>query len=519
MGQLMEDRPRARRGSGELDGSGAESAHCSSARSSARLSRRSLAAVSATVCATAFLTSCSVNPATGERELSLVSEAQEIAIGRQNDEAIVAQYGLYPDEEWQRYIQDLGSRLAAASERPDLPWTFRVLDDPLVNAFALPGGFIYITRGILAHLNSEAELVGVLGHEIGHVTARHGASQMSKAMLAQLGLGVGAILAPEEAQSYGGLAVAATQLLFLKYGRDDERQADALGVRYSLREGFDARELVGVFETLGRVSAASGRSGLPGWASTHPSSEDRTERIQALVARSELPPRLEVGRDSYLRRLDGIVFGDNPRHGFFRGSTFLHPDMAFQLEFPEGWQTQNGRQAVVALSPQKDAVVQLTLAAGDSPQTAANSFFEQQGVLAGQAWSSGYSPDIARGFAVEDQQGQRVVEGWVAHVEQGDQLFQLLGYARPNVVAARGPALRASLSSLRPLRERRWLDVQPMRLQVAAVDRTEPVERVEALRSSIPQDEILLINRLDPGQTLQRGTLVKRVEGVDPSSD
>src|SRR5882762_8129523 len=136
---------------------------------------------------------CATNPATGAKQLMLISESQEIAMGRDYDKQVVASIGLYPDSGWQRYIQQFGARLAATSDRPNLPWTFRVVDDPVVNAFALPGGFIYVTRGILAHLNSEAELAGVVGHEIGHVTARHSASQMTKQQLAQVGLVVGSI--------------------------------------------------------------------------------------------------------------------------------------------------------------------------------------------------------------------------------------------------------------------------------------------------------------------------------------
>src|SRR5438093_2557951 len=140
---------------------------------------------------------CATNPATGARQIMLVSESQEIAMGRDYDKQVAASIGLYADTALQRWIQQFGTRLAATSERPKLPWTFRVVDDPVVNAFALPGGYIYVTRGILAHLNSEAELAGVVGHEIGHVTARHPASQTSKQQLAPLGLAVASIASPD----------------------------------------------------------------------------------------------------------------------------------------------------------------------------------------------------------------------------------------------------------------------------------------------------------------------------------
>src|SRR5205809_5248844 len=189
-----------------------------------------------------FAAGCAVNPATGSRQLMLVSESQEIALGRDYDQQVAASVGIYPDSELQRYIQQFGARLAATSERPNLPWSFRVVDDPVVNAFTLPGGFIYVTRGILAHLNSEAELAGVVGHEIGHVTARHSASQMSKQQLAQIGLVVGTIASPEFAR-YAGVASAGLGVLFLKFSRDDESQADHLGLRYMRRAAYDPREM------------------------------------------------------------------------------------------------------------------------------------------------------------------------------------------------------------------------------------------------------------------------------------
>ena len=200
---------------------------------------------------------CSVNPATGKRQLALMSEEQEIAMGKEADAQIPQQLGLYDDRELQDYVAAIGGRLAAESERPHLPWTFRVVDDDVVNAFALPGGFIYVTRGILTHMSDEAELAGVLGHEIGHVTARHSVNQMSKGMLAQIGLGVGSVLSPEIA-SLAGLAQTGLSLLFLKYGRDDERQADELAFRYGARADYDPRSLIDLFALLERVGATSG---------------------------------------------------------------------------------------------------------------------------------------------------------------------------------------------------------------------------------------------------------------------
>jgi len=254
---------------------------------------------------------CAVNPATGKREIMLVSEGQELAMGKQYDQQLVAELGLYDDPALAGYVQQLGLRLAALSERPQLPWAFRLVDDPVVNAFAVPGGYIYITRGIMVHMGSEAQLVSVLGHEIGHVTARHTAQQITQQQLVGLGLGIGSLFSPTAA----GIASVGAQVLFLKFSRDDESQADELGFRYMRAARYDPREAADVFAQLARVSGTSG-SRLPEWQSTHPDPENR--RGKALARAATLPEAelsaAAVRRDEYLNRLDAMVFGPDPRH-------------------------------------------------------------------------------------------------------------------------------------------------------------------------------------------------------------
>ena len=248
-----------------------------------------------------LLAACAVNPATGRREISLVSESREIQMGRDADPEITASLGMVDDPELQAYVTRLGDMLAATSERPALPWSFKVVDDPLVNAFALPGGFIYVTRGILAHFDSEAELVGVLGHEIGHVTARHSANQISRQQLQQIGLGVGSILS-ENVRSASGVLGAGLQMLNLSYSRGNESQSDELGLRYMGRAGYDGSALIGVFRMLAEASGgSSGR--LPEWQLTHPYPENREADIRGLLAASGASGGT-VGRDAFLERLD-----------------------------------------------------------------------------------------------------------------------------------------------------------------------------------------------------------------------
>ena len=239
---------------------------------------------------------CATNPVTGKRQLSLISEAQEIEMGREADKEVAASFGLYPDEAMQQYVNALGTRIAATTERPNLPWTFRVVDDAAVNAFAIPGGFVYVTRGIMTHLNSEAELAGILGHEIGHVTARHSVSQISKQQLAQVGLAAGMVLSPEFAQ-FGNLAETAMGLMFLKFSRSDESQADQLGLKYMMAGGYDPRKLVDVFAMLQALSQQSGSGRLPQWMSTHPDPENRQAWATKTVA-SLQTDLFEAGREA-----------------------------------------------------------------------------------------------------------------------------------------------------------------------------------------------------------------------------
>ena len=461
------------------------------------------------------LAACAVNPATGKRQLVLISESEEVQLGRDNDKAIVAQFGLYEDEALQRYVEQLGRRMAARSERPDLDWTFRVLDDPLVNAFALPGGYIYITRGILAHFNNEAELASVLGHEIGHVTARHSVNQLSKAQLAQFGLGVGTILAPEEMDQFGNLAQTGIGLLFLKFGREDERQADDLGLRYLVRTGYDPRPMADVFVTLKRVGASSGGGSMPNWLSTHPDPENREGRVKSAIDRLNrdfsASPR---NRESFFERIDGIVFGDDPRRGFFKGSVFHHPDMAFRLDFPPGWKTRNARQSVVGTHESKDALVQLTLAQESTAAEGLRAFLGQDGLSPAGSWAPARGSLTTSGSAFTATLQQREIRGRVAYVEHDERVFQLIGFSPASSWPSYVDEVTATLTSFRRETDRRVLDVQPATLQLVHVDTAMGLDCfIRRHSATVDSDTLAVINGLETGQRLQAGRPYKVVQG------
>jgi predicted Zn-dependent protease len=463
---------------------------------------------------TVGLLSCARNPVTGKSELSLVSESQEIQMGQQASKEVAQSIGLYNDAKVQAYVAGLGKRMAANSERPNLPWEFHVVDDAAVNAFALPGGFIYVTRGLMASINNEAELATVLGHEIGHVTYRHSVQQISKAQLAQLGLGIGSIISSDIAR-FGQLASAGLSILFLKYGRDAENQADQAGFRYALNQNYDVREMTDVFETLSRVSEAGGGGKLPEWLSTHPNPENRIERIENILDTLQRDPKGVVDREEYLQHVRGMTYGLDPRQGYFEGSRFYHPQMRFQLTFPEGWQVQNTAQAVAGLSPNEDAIIQLALAGQASPAQAAQQFLSQQGVQAGQGSTASINglPAASSYFQAQTEQG--TIQGIVSFISYGGTTFGLMGYTPAGKLGSYDQTFQSTIRSFSELRDRSKLNVSPARIELVKINQPMTLEQFNSqYPSSISLGELAIINEVEePATPLPAGHTVKRVTG------
>ena len=464
----------------------------------------------------ALAAACATNPVTGKSQLSLISESQEIQMGKEANEQVKQTIGIYPNPQLEAYVSRLGLAMAARSERPQLPWEFHVVDDPAVNAFAIPGGFIYVTRGILAHMNSEAELVSVLGHEIGHVTAKHSVSQMSNQQLAQIGLGVGSILSPTVAK-YGQVAGAGLQLLFLKYGRDAESQSDALGFRYMVAGGYDPHAMATMFHTLERVSGGAEAGGLPTFLSTHPDPGNRyataMRRIDSLPAPVAASAKT-LDRDEFLQVTNGIVFGENPRQGFFRNGLFMHPDLRFQIAFPDGWQTQNTPGAVLAGSPQQDAIMQLTTGQG-TPQQAAQQFFAQQGIQSSNVQNTTINglPTVSGYFQAQMQDGT-AVRGIVSFLQYGNSTYQLLGYTPAAKLQQYDAVFRRAMGSFTQLTDQAALNAQPAKVELVRVPRNMTIAEFQAqYPSSIPVEHLAIINGVEAGGTLKAGTMAKRVVG------
>ncbi|MDE2117817.1 MAG: M48 family metalloprotease [Betaproteobacteria bacterium] len=299
-----------------------------------------------------------------------MSEAQEISFGRNADAEVRKQYGVYKSAALQEYVNSVGQQIAKKSHRPNLQYHFTVLDTPEVNAFALPGGYVYITRGILAYLNSEAELAAVLGHEIGHVTARHGVRQASAELAANIGLSITSILVPEINSAAGqNLSNILGGALFAGYGRDHELEADRLGAEYLARTGYDPHAMIEVIDVLkhqelldAEIARQEGREPrhYHGLFATHPDNDTRLQ--QAVGESSQLAVANPTeGYAQFLRQIDGLTFNESSEQGVVRNNKFMHVELGIALSFPQDWRVQNLPDKLLAVSQQGDAVIQLKM--------------------------------------------------------------------------------------------------------------------------------------------------------------
>lgn len=321
--------------------------------------------------ALALLAGCAQNPVTGSQDFVMMSESQEVAMGRQADVQIKKQYKVYESKPLQDYVNRVGQRIAKQSHRPDLQYHFTVLDSAEINAFALPGGYVYITRGILAYLNSEAELAAVLGHEIGHVTARHGVRQQSAAQAANIGLTIASIFVPE-VSSVGGqnLANIVGGALLSGYGREHELEADRLGAEYLARTAYDPQAIIKVVRVLkdqelkdAELAKQEGREPrrYHGLFATHPDNDTRLQQAVSEADKNGSAHAHFEGREDFLAATDGLLFGDSSDQGIVRNNHFYHADLGIGLAFPPTWQVHNQPDSLIAVSPGGEAMMQLKL--------------------------------------------------------------------------------------------------------------------------------------------------------------
>jgi predicted Zn-dependent protease len=468
------------------------------------------------------LTYCATNPVTGKKQIVLMSEQQELAMGKEADPSIISEFGLYPDSNLQRFIREKGNEMARISHRNNIQYHFRVLDSDVINAFAVPGGYVYFTRGILAHMNDEAQFAGVLGHEIGHVTARHTVSQQTTQTLAQLGL-IAALISNKYLAQFAEPASQGLQLMFLKNSRDAEKQADELGVEYSSKVGYDAREMAKFFQTLERETAAKSNSRLPEFLSTHPDPGNRFVTVTKLASNYQAKNNLnnlKINRDNYLRMVDGVVYGEDPRQGFKQNDIFYHPQLRFQFNTPPGWQYKNSPTVVNFAQADGQAMALLTLAKGNSLEEAAQQFAQQNklrinenrritvngiNALAQQADVQG-----------QDQSGRVVTSVRVISyfIQYNGTIYKLVGASTPQLFEQFAPKFALYFGSFKQLTDPAILNIKPERIAIKKIAKAFTLQL--ALTSlGVPQarlNEHAILNGMQLTDQLQAGTLVKVAE-------
>lgn len=461
---------------------------------------------------TLTIPACQSNPATGENQFGLLTVAQQRELGAEGDAQIVAQFGVYDDPELQAWVDAIGRDLLQYSNDTRFDYTFRILDTEVINAFALPGGYVYVTRGLMAYLNNEAQLAVVLGHEIGHVAANHAVEQYTNNVLASIGLAVGGAVF-EDLGPLLGAAQTGLQLLFLKYGRDDESQSDTLGVMYASRAGYEAAEGAKFFETLSRLQEQSGTS-IPTWTSTHPDPADREEKIIQKAAEWEAALGIELSGDDpagYMPRIDNMVFGQNPRNGFVQGGVFYHPELEFQFNVPSDWTVGNFASHVQMVDPTGQAAMILALESGSSASAAADAMQGAEGIQ-----TVSRSNVSVNGFPAVRLRTNMSVEGGTLGVlsyfiEKDQSVYVFHGYSDQSLFGGFESTFQSTATSFNRVTNSAVLSVQPNRLNVFQASQTASFASLVST-GVVDLLSLAILNQVDQDATITQGTYLKDVD-------
>ena len=466
---------------------------------------------------TLLVTSCSRNPVTGKREVVLMSEGQEISMGKEADPQIVAAYGLYQDAKIQEFINTKGQEMAKISHRPHLNYEFKVLDSPVVNAFAVPGGYVYFTRGILVHFNNEAEFAGVLGHEIGHVTARHSVQQQTKAMLGQAAM-LGGIIFSEKFRTFANEANTGMQLMFLKFGREAESQSDQLGVEYSTAIGYDSHNMANFFGTLKRLQGDSGQS-IPTFLSTHPDPGNRFETVHELsdeIQKNVDASALSTNRDSYLRLIDGLIVGEDPKQGYVEGGKFYHPELLFEFEIPANWQLNNTPSAIqVAPADGKGLMTMLlsqetTLDATAQKVVADNNLTVQESTKINVNGNNAIK--MISDQTSQDQSGQTsTIRILTTMIQYGNLIYVFHGMAEPNDFNRYFGSFNQTMGSFKKLTDQSKINKQADMIKIKTVSSSGTFQQVMTkFGMNAEQIQTLsILNAMELDTQVKAGTLIK----------
>jgi predicted Zn-dependent protease len=472
------------------------------------------------------LSSCATNPVTGRPDLVMQSESGEINRAKQVHPMLLQQFGgPYQDMRVQAYVNEVGQRAAKVSHRPDLQYTFTVLDSQDINAFTTGGGYVYITRGIMSYLNSEAELAAVLGHEIGHVTARHPVRQQSQSTLA--GIGAAAIGVFTGSGDIAGLANYAGAAIIRGYGRDQELEADRLGAEYLARVGMDPDHMIDVVRLLknqelfelqrAREEKRDARV-YHGVFSTHPDNDKRLrEVVKAAEKLHDGERETDAGRERYLQVIQGLPFGTSRAQGVLKGNRFYHSDMGFTIAFPTGWSVENLSDRLVAISPQKDSVLQMQTQA-PPPNTGPREFLSR--ILARGSASQAQALEVngLQGYTTVARTAQTpfgIAPARYTVIYYNNLAYIFAGASKASSsVPAADPLFTSSISTFRRLKQREFALAEPYKIKTIRADEsTRIADLAKASRiEKYPAETLRLLNDLYPDKEPKPGQLLKIIE-------
>ena len=481
------------------------------------------------VAAFVFASSCVVqqNPVSGNKRAYAYSWQQEIQIGKEVDQEIVSQYGLYDDDRLDEYVVNLGEELlevshmrreGAAEMFRNTEFTFRVLDSPVVNAFALPGGYVYVTRGLMAHLNNEAQLAVVVGHEIGHVAGRHASQRALTQTLGQVAVIGGSILGQEllglPGESLLNLSSQAAQLLFMSYSRDHERESDRLGVEYSAKKSYVAAEGAEFFTSLRRISEKAGQS-IPNMLSTHPNPGEREQTIPRLANewREQGYEQTIFGTERYMQMLNGMVYGDNPRNGYMTDDRFVHPDLEFYYPVPQQWRVINQPSQVVLVKGEGEAVMIMRIDSQNSTARESISQFVNQDGFTLRERGETQSSDRWTAHQAEGtiEQDGNLLGVHVYAVEFQNRIYRFINYSLEAAFERHKEDFSFVTSAFDQLTDESILNIQPVRLQIVEADQRKTFRQYlpDQLPMDLEHEDIAIMNQVSLDTTIQPGTLLK----------
>ena len=469
-----------------------------------------------------LLTACATNPVTGGSDFVLMSEDEEIRLGHKYSTTVLQEMPAYKNPVLEELVQRIGKQLASHSHRPNLDYQFTIVDSTSVNAFALPGGYIFITRGMLAYLNSEAELAAVLGHEIGHVTARHSVRQQSTAAITGL-LGV-VVAASTGISGIDSLTDMAGTAIVRGYGREHELEADRLGAEYLAKSGYNPEamlEVVGVLKNQEafEVAIASKEDRDPnvyhGLFSTHPDNDARFSEVVNAAKKFKTGTTTRIGRDSFLLRLDGMPFGDSTREGIIRDNRFYHQNLNFSLTFPKDWRIDNQAQKIIATPASKDGLIQMTVAEIKG-HLSPRQFMEQQLQLDNPRLGKTFSAGNLQGYTAvangETPYGLRRVR--YAVVSTGDSAYIFAGTTSDRKNPGKyDPAILATAKSFHPLTaaERKLATENKLDIIRATGGMTYAGLARESPINDYPEEQLRLLNDQYPAGEPEPSQLLKIV--------